>query len=311
MNFIEAPLESLRSINSSWLLLFLVIAQPANASEPDYTGDGHRGPDSETSTETHLPDGSPDYEEWPLRTWTFPDVGPSLWTQTLGEEIGVEKPAAASLRVVPGEAQDYPLLVFLGGAWGGTGHDTKHADRVAGGLPFFRASLPLFMVDLEPMAEDQSNKWRRLFIDSGEGPNLWRNWQPMLERILSEPGIDKNARAIGGFSNGANAIVAILNDPEAGPQFAALFDTFILAEGGHRLEANQWLEGKHFLLINGSESALGAPELEKTEWLRPVAESLEAVGANVDYHVMPGVGHGFPEEEKAAVAAWLEALWAS
>ena len=90
--------------------------------------------------------------------------------------------------------------------------------------------------------EDQSNKWRRLFIDSGEGPNLWQKWQPMLERILTTPGIDENARAIGGFSNGAHAIAAVLNDPEAGPQFAALFDTFVLVEGGHRLEANQWLE---------------------------------------------------------------------
>ena len=278
-------------------------------TETDYTGDGPKGPQAENNDPS--PEGVPNFEEWPLSTWTFPDAGPTLWTQTLGQEIGIDKVAAASLRVPPCEeagSTDVPLLIFLGGAWGGTGHDTKHADAIAGKAPIFRASLPLFLMDLEPLAKDQSNKWNRLFIASKEGPNLWQKWQPMLEKILTEPRIDHNSRSMGGFSNGANSIAAVLNDPEVGPQFAKMFDTFILVEGGHRWEPMSWLEGKHFLLINGSESVVGGPGHERTEWLRPVAESLQAVGAKVDFHIMPGVGHGFPQKEKATVGEWLEAL---
>ncbi len=247
-----------------------------------------------------------------VRTWKFPEAGPTLWTQTLGREIGVEKVAAASLLPPPeqnGNDQTFPLLLFLGGAWGGTGHEVKQAAAIAGDAPFFTAGIPLFLEDLEPLADDESNKWTRLFIASEEGPNIGKKWEPMLERLLAEPGIAAHARAIGGFSNGANAVASVLNDPASGPRLADMFDTFVFVEGGNRLRPSPWLAGKRFLLVNGEKSTIGSPGEKRDEWLRPLADALEAVGAKVDYKVMPGVGHDFPEMEKEAVRTWLESGW--
>ncbi|MFW5883512.1 MAG: hypothetical protein ACOCVG_04015 [Verrucomicrobiota bacterium] len=235
-----------------------------------------------------------------LLRWEFPEHPPSLWTLTLGRQIEVEHPPTVSVQLPENYSsdRDFPLLLFMGGAWGDPGRRPKPAEQLVGLQDFILVSIPLFLSELERIEPDEANKWSRLYIGSIEGDYLWQLWKPMLEKVFAEvPNIDRKRTFIGGFSNGANATAAVLNDPEGREWMLQHFSHFVLVEGGKELKPDKDLSEKSFLLINGQKSG---------DWLRPLAETLITLPSErTTYRIMPEVGHEFPDEEKTRAAKWI------
>lgn len=229
----------------------------------------------------------------------FPALPATLWNQVAGARTGERFPASAALRIPPdaSASRPAPLVIFLGGSQGESGRHTRLPDEITGGLRVITGSLPLFKEHLEPLLPDESNKWRRLILTPADIRLTARCWEPMLEWIFSETdAIAPGQTVIGGFSNGANAVAGVLNDPELRPVLLARFRRFILAEGGGRLKPGPHLAGCSFLLLEGETAT------------RPVgrlAEPLRAAGAEVEHRVMPGAGHELPATGREIIRAWL------
>ena len=229
-------------------------------------------------------------------TWIFPELPSSLWQ----EALNIEKATAATVRL-PDDydpEREYPLLLFMGGAQGDNGHHVRGAQRITGPKGFICLSLPLFLEDLEPLDEDKSNKWNRLYIAPEQGAYIWQAWEPMLKRVFGAiPNIDRKHCFISGFSNGANAAAAVLLDDDTRPGLLTYFTHVVFIEGGHRIRPVSGLEELTFLLVQGDQ---------KSSLERVAARLEEGGGIDVTLRTMADTGHSFPDTEKAWVHDWVE-----
>jgi len=241
--------------------------------------------------------------EWSLepdasRTFVFPDAPPSLWR----EALGIEKATAATVLLPTDytEDRDFPLLLLIGGAQGNHGHEADWIRQYVGDTGIICVSIPLFIRELAPMEEDESNRWIRLYLGPEESAWIWRAWRPMLETVFAAiPNIDRSKCFIGGFSNGANATAIVLDNPETGPELRDYFGHFVLIEGGKEISARPAFDGLSFLVCEG---ALKAGRFQ------PIATGLSRIpGVAVNFHQMPGVGHAVPDHEKRWVGNWIRA----
>jgi len=235
---------------------------------------------------------SPDQEE----TFLFPDAPPSLWQ----EALQIEKPTAITVQLPTDYSPDrkFPLVLLMGGAQGSHGHDATWVRKFVGDTGIITVSMPFFLRELDPLNEDESNKWRRLYIAPEESTHIWKGWQPMLEKVFATvPNIDRTRCFIGGFSNGGNATAVVLNDPETRDGLREYFNHFLFIEGGRPIDPWPGLEGSTFLICEG--------EL-KSGRFEPVKASLEdQPGVRVDFHVMPETGHAVPDHEKRWIGNWI------
>jgi len=232
-----------------------------------------------------------------LKVLEFPDLATTLWSEAL--EIPKVTAAGVLLPVNFDPDEKYPALFFMGGAQGDSGFNPKKPRAVVGDEGWISVVLPQFKKDLEPMQEDEKNKWSRLFIDTKEGPYIWRQYEPMLEQIFAEfPGIDRDRTVFGGFSNGANTTAALLSNKESAEGLLYYVRNFIFVEGGMRIEPAVSLENTAFLLMQGTKDG--------RKLLAEAAPRLEAAGADVTLLDMPDTGHGFPENEEARAREWLQ-----
>jgi len=232
------------------------------------------------------------------KTIEFADLPPTLFSAAL--EIPKVAAVAVSFPEDYDPAKTYPVLLFLGGSQGDTGHSAKKGRTIVGDAPVICMSLPLFLEHLEPMKEDESNKWIRLYIDGKQGAYIWRQYEPMLEAAFALiPNHDPQRAYLGGFSNGANTTVALLNHEASREGLLRYFQHFILIEGGRELTVESAPLANYYIAWGGQHTG------KMEDWLQPLTESLSEHGANVVYHEMEGVAHGFPEEEKQKLADYI------
>jgi len=238
-------------------------------------------------------------------TWTLPGLPPTLFKQVLE----IDEPAAITVGL-PAQydaEKAYPLVVLIGGAQGGSGHDVQYVQKIMGDQDVIVAALPLFLRELAPVNSNESNKWRRMYISGAEGEHIWAAWKPLVDVLFDQvPNIDRAHCFLGGFSNGANATVAVLGNPETRDEVLKYFNHFILVEGGMEIGGADQLAGTHFLLVEGDEEV--AQRSRRDRSLGQRAEALSQLKhVKVEYWTMPKTGHGFPAPEKRKVANWIRA----
>lgn len=195
------------------------------------------------------------------------------------------KPAAVSVRIPKSydPSKPVPLFIFLGGGKGssspGGALSLTRDDFVCAGLPYPNSGR---------------SPWQANMV--GRPDIVWAYWKPMLARLHAAiPNLDPRVRIIGGFSNGAHAIDALL----ANREFGSAFSAFVLIEGGGSPGGNyQGVKGKHIYYAWGDKS--------------PIARSAGVVlsrarqgGMRMRSHAMKDTGHQFPKTEKTAVQSWL------
>ncbi len=234
-------------------------------------------------------------------TWSFKSLPASLHMKITGQS----EPARATVYLPPGYTLEkkYPLVVLINGAEGGQGRDTGFARSVVGDQDFICLSVPTYKETVEPLKDDDSNHWARMFVAGKEGGYAWKAYRVMLEKLYSEvPNIDTDRTFFGGFSNGANITAALLSSPESAPEFLKLFHHFILVEGGEELEPAAPIDGDYFLLVRGSKSG---------NLLEQPKPKLESGKAKWEEYVMDGTGHELTPVGKEHVKQWIQARCAA
>jgi hypothetical protein len=232
-------------------------------------------------------------------TVVFRNLPQTLWS--LGQPLENKKPPAFTVWVPEdySPARSYPLMVYMGGARGESGHDINHLRSFMGTESFILVSFPLFKNTDDIARHREVPTIHQLAIDPGQSELLWSAYEPMLKRLFALiPNIDPEKTFFGGFSNGAHATAVLLNDPVAGPELRKYFNLFYFVEGGHALRLSHALPDADLLFMQGEQRA---------PWLEKVASPLRwNVRIGVEVRTMPGIGHAFPVAEKAWLRGWIQ-----
>jgi predicted peptidase len=226
----------------------------------------------------------------PGRTFTlqFADMPPTF--AELVEPNGVKAQMAVYLPKNYDPNRLHPLLVFLNGGDGGRGANLGVARGVTEGNDFICVSPPLFH------KAAPGTPGYNYIIYQEDGNYMW----PFFKRMMAEleravPNIDPDHRIIGGFSNGAHATAALLD--ESGGEIARRFSAVLFVEGGGKLEKYELLKGKPFLMV--SSNAKSRPRAQQ------ICDAAKDAGAEASL-IFEDVGkHDFPVAAYPAVRQWL------
>ena len=125
---------------------------------------------------------------------------------------------------------------------------------------------------------------------------MWPFFKTMLEKLEEVvPNIDAAHRVLGGFSNGAHATAALLDQSDG--EVARRFSAFLFVEGGGKLRHYDLLEGKPFLMV--SSNAKSQPRAQQ------ICDAAKAAGAKATLIVEDVGAHDFPVSAYPAVRSWL------
>jgi len=229
-------------------------------------------------------------------TWSFPELAPTLRTLVNGSAEVPKLTVYLPVDYVP--SRKYPLVVLIPGAEGGAGDNADFARQTMGNEGFICVGVPSFKKSIAPMEPDEKNKWSRMYIGPEDGPTAWSRYRVMFDRLFAEiPNIDAKKTFIGGFSNGANTVAAILSAGEEAKPFLARFQNFVIVEGGRTIPPFPALRGHRFYLVRGSEN--------KSDYHAGLKAALRMAKATYDEYIMPGVGHDYPPTAQAEVRNWI------
>ncbi len=128
---------------------------------------------------------------------------------------------------------------------------------------------------------------------------MWPFFKAMLAKLdVVVPNIDPAHQVLGGFSNGAHATAALLDESEG--EVARRFSAFLFVEGGGRLRRYDLLKGKPFLMV--SSNSKSRPRAQQ------ICDAAKAAGAKATL-IFEDVGkHDFPQSAYPAVREWLNGL---
>lgn len=185
----------------------------------------------------------------------------------------------------------HPLLIFLNGGTGGRGDNPGIARALAEEAEFVCVSLPLFH-----KAAPGSDGYEVVIRDA-DGRYMW----PFYKRMLAElgravPNLDPARRILGGTSNGAHAVQAIVDQSDG--EAAEMFSAFFLVNGGGRLQRYDLLKDKPLLLAYGDKTL-------RASRLSEIVAAAKSGGTALTTYEMKGVGHAFPASEYPAIRKWL------
>jgi hypothetical protein len=219
----------------------------------------------------------------------FPDL-PATFDE-LVEAKGIKPQMTVFLPRNYAPDHKHPLLVFLNGGTGGRGDNPGIARALVDETDFICVSLPLFHKAVPGSAGYE------VIIRDADGRYMW----PFYKRMLAElgrvvPNIDPARRIIGGTSNGAHAVQALVDQSDG--EAAEMFSAFFLVNGGGRLERYDLLKGKPLLIAYGGKAL-------RPSRLAEIVAAAKAGGAALTAYEMKGVGHAFPASEYPAVRKWL------
>ncbi len=223
----------------------------------------------------------------PSTTFTvvFPDMPPTFYA--LKEKKNVPAQMTIYLPKNYDAHKKHPLLVFL---YGGSGEDGTKLGITRGicqDRDLICLAVPLFK------SKELQDEY---IMRNPDGRYMWPFFRRMLEKTEElVPNIDKEHRVLGGFSNGAHAAQALLD--ESGGEVARRFCAFLFVEGGGRLQQYELLKGKPFLMVSSnSKSRRRAQE---------IADAAKAAGADASF-LFEDVGkHDFPRSAYPSVGEWL------
>ncbi|QIF04791.1 SHD1 domain-containing protein [Roseimicrobium sp. ORNL1] len=185
-----------------------------------------------------------------------------------------------------------PLLVWIGGGKGGNTPNGGFALVDKGHYAI--AGLPYPSTVPTPNTALDNPKDFDVIIDYHKA---------MLADVVKLlPNLDPKIRLVAGFSNGAHTIGTNLTRGEG--YFIDLFNAFIIIEGGGRdIDAKKKLREKFAYLAWGNDAAKKG---SKDYMANYVCKAVKDARLQVTDHEMDGVGHDFPESEKALVKTWIE-----
>jgi hypothetical protein len=122
----------------------------------------------------------------------------------------------------------------------------------------------------------------------------------MLKKLIEAvPNVDPMLRFAAGHSNGAHCVATYMADGER--EFINYFRGFIIVEGGCLT-----FKAKKKLRNSYAYVAWGDSEGNNEGFMAGIKATIEDAKLKATTRVMAGVGHDFPDAERAAVKAWIE-----
>jgi len=207
----------------------------------------------------------------------FPELGPTVKKDYRLMQMHVVLPEDYS------PLRQWPLYISLGGGGG-----SDRPNRLAAGLGFVSVGLPY---PRNPLNLDQA---------AFNPFTLWSYYKPMLaklDRVL--PNLHPTNRVVFGFSNGANAITALVAFSDT--QFTKQYRFLIIHEGGmhqSRWSDEVWRDLQSCaILYSGGDKAAGR---------QITSMHTQAVEKNVDAELLIFAGrHEVTKEVRDTARAWI------
>jgi hypothetical protein len=226
-------------------------------------------------------------------TVTFPELPPTFYAVVQKKDVRAQMTVFLPVNYDPGGK--FPLLIFLGGGDGGVGGNPGVARSLCQGKDFICVSMPLFKA--ADFKVDKPNVPGAGFVMRAEdGKYMWPFFKTMLEKLDGVvPNIAPAHRILGGFSNGAHATAALIDESDG--EVARRFSAFLLVEGGGRLRHYDLLKNKPLLMV--SSNAKSKPRAQE------MCDTAKAAGAKASLLVQDVGKHDFPVAAYPAVGEWL------
>jgi predicted esterase len=195
---------------------------------------------------------------------------------------------------------DYPLMLWCNGGDGGTGNLLKRPKEITGNRDYICANFPLFKAEFEPMKPDSSNWIWRWLIRDWDHDFLWAAYSVMLEELHRRiPNIERRNSVMGGFSNGAHTVVALLNGDNGIRQY---FRRYFIADGGIFLHTKQEMRGMSLLMFKAENN-------DNTNPMEYIYRDLRLNDIDTEYVLMEGAGHSFSPKHYGTLRDWLMNTW--
>lgn len=145
----------------------------------------------------------------PAKTFSvqFPEMPPTFYA--LVQKTNVKAQMTVFLPANYDSAKKHPLFIFLNGGDGGNGASLGVARSLTEGKDFICVSMPLFKTTNAPFTGSG------YIMNGQDGKYMWPFFKTMLARLdEAVPNLDPKNQVLGGFSNGAHAIAALLDESE-------------------------------------------------------------------------------------------------
>jgi predicted peptidase len=226
-------------------------------------------------------------------TVPFPDLPPTLHALFTKRDV----PARMTIYLPRNydRAKQHPLLVFLSGGDGGAGNTLGVAQGITGQQDFVCVSMPLFRAPGFHV-EKAGQMGKDFIITEPDGRAMWPHFKRMLDKLeVLVPNLDQRRRVIGGSSNGAHAIAALIDGSDG--EICKRFSAYLMVEGGGKLQHYEHLNGKLFMMV--SSQARSQPRALE------ITEQAAAAGARTTFLLEDMGSHGFPKAAYPKVMAWL------
>ncbi len=223
-------------------------------------------------------------------TVQFPDMPPTFYDLAEGKHDKAQMTVFIPKNYDPGK--ECPLFLWLSGGDGGFGGNPGVARGVCADQDFVCVSVPLFRApDYQPNQPASS-----YVISEPDGRAMWPYLRTMLAKLdQMVPNLDPAHQVLGGFSNGAHMIAALIDGSDG--EVTQRFTAFICGEGGGKLEHYERLEGKPFLMLSSQAGSL--PRAME------IADAANTAGAQATL-IFEDIGqHGFPQSAYPKVGEWL------
>jgi predicted peptidase len=234
----------------------------------------------------------------------FPELPQTLYALQSGQETTTQAYIALPENYSP--KRKFPLFVFLYGGHGGPGAGPGRGQQIMENKDCIFVNLPLFKKKFDP-----NGPYKGLLISpEQDGEVICQAYAAMLKKIYATiPNIDTAHNIIGGMSNGAHSIVAIIEKGDA--YVMGTFQNLILVEGGwHSIKTFDRYRGKGILYLYGDYAGQNDWQGKKMREDLPKAvkkfsDAAAANQINATGLVMKDTGHDMPTRFNADVKAWL------
>ena len=238
-------------------------------------------------------DAIPSLAPGTLFTVEFPELPPTFHAVFQKKATKARMTVFLPVDYTPG--RKFPLLIFLNGGDGGTADNPGVARSLCEGKGFICVSMPLFKAKGFEVSKPDA-PGTGFVMRAEDGKYMWPFFKTMFEKLEEAvPNIDPAHRVLGGFSNGAHATVALIDESDG--EVTRRFSAFLLVEGGGKLQHYELLKNKPFLMVSSNaKSKRRAQE---------ISDSAKAAGAQATLLVEDVGKHDFPVSAYPAVSRWL------
>jgi hypothetical protein len=221
-------------------------------------------------------------------TVTFPEMPATFYDLEQKKDLKAQMTVFLPTNYDRGRKQ--PLLIFLNGGDGGTGSNPGVARALSAEKDFVCVSMPLFKVTASKAPGGN------YIMCAPDGRYMYPFFKTMLAKLEElVPNLDPAHQVLGGFSNGAHATAALIDESDG--EVARRFSAFLFVEGGGKLHRYDLLNGKPVLMV--SSNAKSRPRAQQ------ICDAAKAAGAKTTFLCVDVGKHDFPVTAYPAVRDWL------